>query len=363
MKGGAERVLRILAGLFPEAPIFTLLYDEDKIGDWFPHDRIRTSALQNRYRFLPSSVRFNHHLHLNAFPAAIEAWDFSKFDLVLSSSSAFAHGIITNGSPRHLCYVHSPARYLWDRTADILEQSRRGILGPLRHAYLSRTFHKLRTWDAESADRADVLIAASQTVQRRIELYWRRKSTVIHPPIDDVWFQGAMNEGNPHSYFLVASTLAPYKRIDLAIAACNRLRVPLKIAGEGRDAARLKAMAGPTVEFLGFQSELALRDLYKNARATIFPGDEDFGLVPLESLACGTPVVACKSGGVLETLRDGETALFFSDPTVDSLTHILKEFHHHSFDATTLRQSALPYTRDIFERLIKEQVASLMEKK
>ncbi|MEK7217998.1 MAG: glycosyltransferase family 4 protein, partial [Patescibacteria group bacterium] len=187
MKGGAEKVLRILAQMFPEAPIYTLLYDEKKLGDWFPKERITTSNIQRsaeRFSHSPFSILhspFDHHLYLKRFPAAVESWDFSGFDLVLSSSSAFAHGIITNGRPQHLCYVHSPARYLWDRTHEVMERAGKGLLGPLKRAFLSHAFHKLRVWDAEAADRPDLLLAASRTVQRRIELYWRCESTVVHP--------------------------------------------------------------------------------------------------------------------------------------------------------------------------------------
>ena len=205
MRGGAEQVLRILADMFPDAPIYTLLYDKKKLGDWFPPDRIRTSEVQRSvlhklllttHYALPTHP-FNHHLYLNRFPRAIEQWNFSEFDLVISSSSAFAHGIITNGKPKHLCYVHSPARYLWDRTHDVLEQAGKEVLGPLKRSYLESTFHKLRIWDSEAAYRPDTLIAASKEVQRRIELYWRLPSTVIYPPIDDQWL-----ESEPQKVFM-----------------------------------------------------------------------------------------------------------------------------------------------------------------
>ncbi|NOS68144.1 MAG: hypothetical protein HOO67_07355 [Candidatus Peribacteraceae bacterium] len=225
MRGGAERVLRVLADMFPDAPIYTLLYNEKKLGTWFPRERVRTSRLQPHFPLSTFHFSLNHHLYLRRFPAAVESWDFSEFDLILSSSSAFTHGIIANGKPKHLCYVQSPARYLWDRTHGVLERAGKGILGPLRRRYLSRTFHKLRIWDSEAADRPDGLIAASKEVQRRIELYWRRESAVIHPPIDDFWFTPLApnyelritNFRNPQSairnYYLIVSQLASYKRI------------------------------------------------------------------------------------------------------------------------------------------------------
>ena len=263
MKGGAEKVLRILANMFPDAPIYTLLYDEEKLGDWFPKHRIRTSTIQKSLQFkaysqlsiINSQFPYNHHLYLNSFPRAVEAWDFREFDLVISSSSAFAHGIITNGAPRHISYVHSPARYLWDRTHDVVDRSSTGLLGPLKRWYLEHTFHKLRIWDSESADRPDVLLAASKAVARRIELYWRREGTVLTPPFDDEWYTPLNNKIDRTSEpsYVVISTLVPYKQIDLVIAACNVLKRPLTIIGDGPDYQRLKNFAGPTVQFLGYQ--------------------------------------------------------------------------------------------------------------
>lgn len=353
MKGGAERMLRILADMFPTAPIYTLLYDEKKIGGWFPKERIRTAKLPTSYFPLPTSYRYNHHLYLPFFPRAVEAWDFSEFDLVISSSSAFAHGIITNGKPRHLCYVQSPARYLWDRTHEVMQG---------RKFYLSHLFHTLRIWDAESADRPDALLAASKTVQRRIELYWRRESTVVHPPIDEIWFKKPITyhpTPNTSSYYLVVSTLAPYKRIDIAIKACNQLRLPLKIAGSGPDRKRLERLAGPTVEFLGFIPEENLYDLYREATATLFPGDEDFGLVPLESMACGTPVIAFRSGGALETIEEHVTGAFFDEPTAASLTEVLQHFDRTRFSEEACRVQAQKFSRETFERGIREAVERL----
>lgn len=371
MRGGAERVLRIVAAMFPEAPIFTLLYDERKLGDWFPRERVRVSGSQDTFRFPLSALRFNHHLHLSRFPAAVEAWDFSAFDLVLSSSSAFTHGIITNGVPRHLCYVHSPARYLWDRTHDVLERAGRGPLGPIRRAYLSRLFHRLRIWDSEAADRPDMLIAASKEVQRRIQLYWRREASVIHPPIDDAWFDAAVSgygfrvtgSGNTQpatrNHYLVVSQLAPYKRIELAIRACNERRVRLIIAGEGPARRSLEAIAGPTVTFIGYRTDAELRDLYAGARALLFPGEEDFGLTPLESLACGTPVIAMRAGGARETLTE-KTAEFFDEATPMSLIAGMERAERRAWDAEACRQRAREFSRERFERELRTAIDTCM---
>jgi glycosyltransferase involved in cell wall biosynthesis len=356
MRGGAEKVLRVFAEMFPDAPIYTLLYNEQKLGDWFPAARVRPSIVQKRAKLLG----FNHHLYLSSFPRAVEAWDFSGFDLVLSSSSAFAHGILTNGKPKHLCYVHAPARYLWDRTREQLERAGKGMLGALRRSYLSRTFHRLRTWDAEAADRPDRLIAASETVRQRIERYWRRDSVVVHPPIDDVWLEhDAQSSGSPSPYYVIVSSLVRYKRIDLAVEACTRRNIPLTIAGEGPDRARLESLAGPSVKFVGYRSDAEVKNLYTHARATLFPGDEDFGLVPLESLACGTPVIAFRGGGALETLTDN-TAEFFDQPTAAALADAVERSERRTFSTETCRTRARQFSRHRFEEHIQKEIGSLM---
>lgn len=365
MRGGAEKVLRILADMFPEAPIYTLLYDERKLGEWFPKERVRANPLLLPATRYPLPARFNHHRYLNKFPKAAEAWDFSEFDLVLSTSSAFVHGIITNSAPKHLCYVHSPARYLWDRTHDVVREASHGILGPLKKYYLEKTFHKLRIWDSEAADRPDMLLAASKAVQRRIELYWRRSSDVVYPPIDDAWFLPATRNSPPareHSnYFLIVSSLVRYKRIELAIEACNKTGKHLKIIGEGLDRKRLEKLAGPTVEFYGWRQSDELKDLMCDAEAIVFPGDEDFGLVPLESMACGTPVIAFRSGGALETMVERKTGEFFTEATADSLANVLQNFDRKKYKKEELIAQAKKFSRERFEKEIRNAVTAIME--
>jgi len=354
MKGGAERVLRILADMFPDAPIYTLLHDEKITKELFPDREIVWSTLQ-KYAVLST----NHHFYLPFFPTAAEAWDFSGFDLVISSSSAFAHGIITNGNPKHLSYIHSPARYLWDRTHDILERTQ----SPLTRAFLSRTFHRSRVWDAESSGRADHFLAASKEVQRRIQLYWDKESTLLYPPIDDRWFdshQDISHQMEHPEYFLIVSTLARYKRIELAIKACNKTGHTLKIVGDGRERRRLESIAGPTIEFYGRREGDELMDLYTSALATIIPGDEDFGLVPLESMACGTPVISYRSGGPLETVQEGVTGEFFDAQTVDSLIKTLQLFDHKKYSSENCHLAAKKYTRKNFEQQLHTEIARLM---
>lgn len=352
MRGGAEKMLKVLADMYPEAPIYTLLYDEKKLGDLFPRERIRFSPLQ---KFAALST--NHHHYLSRFPKAVESWDFSGYDLVISSSSAFAHGIKTSGKTKHLSYIHSPARYLWDQTFDVL-----GRTNFLQRKYLEGVFHKLRTWDAHAAERGDMILAASKEVQRRIELYWRRGSTVLYPCVDDFWLENECKGGNREhmDYFLIVSQLAKYKRIDLAIEACNQLGVHLNIVGEGADRSRLEKLAGPTIEFWGYRGLDELGDLYEGARATIFPGFEDFGIVPLESMACGTPVIAYGKGGALETIIDGQTGSFFHELSSKSLAEAIAGFDPHVFNALDCKKQARKFSRGLFEEGIRSAVESIV---
>jgi glycosyltransferase involved in cell wall biosynthesis len=357
MKGGAERVLRILANHFPDAPVYTLLYNEKVLGDWFPKERVKTSSLQQWTPLLG----FNHHHYLPFFPRAVEAWDFSQYDLVISSSSAFAHGIITNSAPLHLCYVHSPARYLWDRTHDVL--SRTPLLARIPTSLL---FHRLRIWDSEAASRPDALLAASAEVARRTELYWRRGSTVLHPPIDDAWFQTLPPPPPPgiHTpYDLIVSTLVPYKRIDLVVQTYTKVNRNVVICGDGPAARSLRRLAGPTVQFVGRQEDTVLRSLYYHARCVLFPGEEDFGLVPVEAMACGTPVVAFRGGGALETVIEGQTGLFFDAPTHEDLARAVASCQGRTWDRKTCTNHAKKFCTTAFLKGIDDAIAGLMERK
>jgi glycosyltransferase involved in cell wall biosynthesis len=383
VRGGAERVMGVIANMFPDAPIYTLLYDERKLGDWFPRKRVRTSNLQKignvPFSMFHPQFLLNHHLYLPWFPAAVEQWDFSGVDLVISSSSSFVHGIITNGAPKHLCYVHSPARYLWDSTHDVLERAGQGLLGPLKRATLRRVFHRLRVWDCEVAPRPDMLLAASKEVQRRIELYWRRESTVLTPPLDDFWCTAQSQGANRPSerlgragkaeirsqmqhpeYFLIVSTLAPYKHIERAIEACNRSHAHLKIIGEGPDRKKLERLAGPTIEFYGYRCGDELADLYTAARATIVPGTEDFNIVALESMACGTPVLAFGAGGPLETILEGKTGEFFDEPTAESLLKTIEKFDQKKYSSEECRARAMHFSRQRFEEGLHAAIERLM---
>ncbi len=294
MKGGAERVVRQLRSMYPEADLFTLLYDARAVGDWFPPTRVRTSRLQP---FARATRLFNHHLYLPFFPGAVDAWDFSGYDLIVSSSSAFIHGLRVPKGTAHVCYVHTPARYVWDQTREVQER-----IPSLLRPFASRVFHRLRTWDASSTHASTRLVAASNVVRRRIELYWGRESAVAHPFADDAWFaQSPKHMPTPDGPCIVVANLRTYKRIDRAIDACRSAGIPLSIVGDGPARASLERRAsGANVRFLGRLEDDALRDAYRAARALLIPGVEDFGINAVEALACGTPVITVAGGGTTD---------------------------------------------------------------
>lgn len=360
-KGGAERVARIFADMFPDAPVYTLLYDKQKMHDWFPAERVRTSRVQKQFSWLPKGIRYNHRYLFPFFPRAVQEWNFSEYDLVISSSSAYVHGILTNGKPKHISYIHSPARYLWDRTHDALEQQSKGIFGALRRRILHELFHRSRMWDAEASYRADTLLAASQQIKRRIELYWRQESDVLYPPIEDHWFDA--KEEPTEEFYLIVSTLAAYKRIELAIDACKAAGVKLKIAGDGPIRKELEKRSDEHIEFLGHQSDAELASLYSKAKAIIFPGEEDFGLVPVEAMACGTPVIAYNGGGARETVVEGTTGTFFSEKNAESLAQILRNFDHKKYTKSNCRSHAQKWNRSNFEQQLHTKISALMNKK
>lgn len=313
VRGGAERIARAFAAMYPEAEIFTLLYDEATLGDWFPRRRVRASRLQ---RFAALTRQFNHHLYLPFFRGAVEAWDFTGYDLVVSSSSAFIHGLRVPPGTAHVCYVHTPARYLWDQTLPVQER----MSAPAR-ALASKLFHRLRTWDATVADRPTSLVAASDAVRRRIQLYWGRESATVHPFADDTWFAvPPKHDPTPDGPFLVVANLRAYKQIDRAIDACVRARVPLSIVGDGPQRAMLEERAkGADVRFHGRVEGEALRGLCRGARALLVPGVEDFGINAVEALACGTPVITVRGGGTEEVIDD--TVGIVCDATDDAFAN------------------------------------------
>lgn len=344
--GGAERVLAVLAEMFPRAPIFTLLYDESKVGSIFPRLNIFPSRLQH----LPTIVRKHHRYLLPLMPRVVEEWDFSKFDLVISSNSAFVHGIITPTKTHHLSYFHSPMRFAWDWTHEYIKEQGVGRLKKIGIAHLLK---RIRMWDQAVADRADTVIANSKNVQRRIKKYYRRGSEVLYPPVDLSRFKISRSSEN---YFLIISTLTPYKKIDLAVQLFNKIQRPLVIIGDGPQRKYLKSIAGNTVDFLGCKDDAAVTEYLKNCRALIFPGEEDFGITPIEAMACGKPVLAFGEGGVRESVIAGETGEFFTEPTVASMEEGLARIMKSIYSPTACRRQAQKFSKEIFVEGMKDAV-------
>ncbi|HCR42200.1 TPA: glycosyl transferase [Patescibacteria group bacterium] len=338
--GGAEKVTGAISELFPEAPIYTLLY-HPRVGALFPQRKIIVSYLQLWQKFLHLPTKF-----LLPFMAlAIESFDFTGYDLVISSNHSFAGGIITSPETVHISYCHSPTRYLWDAFHTYINEQRLNGLGK---RILYGLLHQLRIWDKLSSGRVQKYIAISQYVKNRIRKYYRQDSAIIYPPVDTDKIKPAATHSD---YFLIVSRLTPYKKIDLAIAACNTLRLPLVIIGTGEDEARLKKLAGFSIDFLGWQNDANKIKYLQNCRAVIFPGEEDFGIVPVEAMAAGRPVIAYRKGGTLETIQEGVTGMFFDQPTAASLTQTLQKFlqQENNFVVDKITQQAEKFNKSRFQ--------------
>ncbi|HEY3268024.1 MAG TPA: glycosyltransferase [Armatimonadota bacterium] len=342
--GGAERVLEDFHTLYPEAPVFVSMYDRERMPAEYRDWDIRTTWMQR----LPL-VKKKHQPFMPLYPIAFESFDLSGYDVVLSSSSAFCHGVLTRAETCHVCYCHTPTRFMWD----YFHYVKRENLGRMTQRALAPILFRLRPWDKAAADRVDYWMANSRVVQQRIAKFYRRSSTVIHPPVNTTRFQPASGHDD---YYLVLSRLIGYKRIDLAVEACTRLGKRLIVAGSGRDAESLKRLAGPTVEFVGRVNDEQMRTLYARCKAFLFPGEEDFGITPLEAMASGRPVIAYGAGGALDTVIPGVTGSFFIEPTVDSLAAALTAFDPDVYDPAAIRAHAEGFDSALFRQRIQDFV-------
>lgn len=351
--GGAERVVMAFHEIFPDAPLYTSIYDPKRVDPAFQKMDIRTTFMQK----LPLVTK-HHQPYLPFYPFAMESLDLRGYDLVLSSSSAFAKGVITRPETLHICYCHTPMRWCWNYE----EYVEREQLGRVARSMLPFMITGLRVWDQMSAQRVDHFIANSPTIAERIRKYYRREAAYIPPPVDASRFPFEP-ETTPGDYFLVLSRLVPYKRIDLAIQACNRLQLPLVVIGGGRDLESLKQLAGPTIQFKGHLSDAEVTYYLKHCRAFLFPGEEDFGITPLEVQACGRPVVAYRAGGALASVVDGVTGIFFDEQTVDSLTAALSNFDERSFDPQVIHRHALEFDIPRFSRRILQFIEAKMSER
>lgn len=350
MRGG-EKVLLALARIFPQAPIFTLLHVKGSVHPELEAREIRTSFVQH----LPMVARHYRH-YLPLFPAAIEALPLRGFDLVLSSSHCAAKGVRPAPGALHLCYCHTPMRYVWDRYDDYFGPGR---LGPLGRMIVPAAAARLRAWDAASAVRVDRFAANSAYVAGRIRSYYGRGAEVIPPPVDTGFFTPGADR--PGTYDLVVSALAPYKRLPLALAAYRGTGWPLHVVGTGPEEARLRALAPPEVRFLGRLSDEELREEYRGCRAVLMPGVEDFGIVPVEAMACGRPAVVFAEGGGAETVDDGRTGIVFREPTAAALRAAVLTLETTPFDRLALRARAEQHRPSVFEEKIRHFVERALE--
>jgi glycosyltransferase involved in cell wall biosynthesis len=339
MRGG-EKVLESLCRIVPQADVLTLVHVPGTMSPTIASHRIRTSIVQR----LPRPGRF-YRYYLPLFPTAIELFDLDDADVVISTSHCAAKAVVPPGRAFHLCYCHSPMRYAWDQFEAYFGAAR---VGRPASAVLRPVLAWLARWDRDTTHRVDAFVANSHYVAGRIARYYNRRASVLYPPVDTGFFTPGGDP--PEPYFLVVSALVPYKRIEVAIEAARQLKVRLKIVGTGPDAARLAAIAGPTVEFTGALGQDALRDAYRRAEALLLPAEEDFGIGPAEAMACGRPVIAYGRGGARESVEHGVTGLLVEDDRPESFAAAMHEVRRHAFDPAVLRARAETFSVDRFER-------------
>ncbi|MEK7580415.1 MAG: glycosyltransferase [Patescibacteria group bacterium] len=337
--GGAEKVLEALHEIWPEAPIYTLIYDKKVLNHRYDNWQIRCSPIQN----LPLGVK-KYRWYMALMPMAIERFNLSEFDLVISNVSAYAKGIITKQKTKHICYCHTPTRYLWSDTYDYIENLRgiEKIMAKLLLSLLSR----LRIWDYVAAQRPDNFIANSHNIAARIKKYYRRDSTVVYPPVETEKFYISPELGD---YFLVISRFRPYKRIDLAIEAFNKMKIPLKIIGASEGSDLLKR-ANSNIEFLGAVSDEEKAKYLSRCLALIHPQEEDFGITPVEAMAAGRPVIAYRAGGALETVIEGKTGEFFEEQTWQSLADAVIKFDPQKYNPQEIKKHAESFSKENFKK-------------
>lgn len=350
--GGSERVTEIFHEMFPDAPIYCLVYDEDSMPDRFKDYDIRTTFIQK----MPFAKK-KYQNYLPMMPRAYEELNLIDYDLVISSSSACAKGVITRSDALHICYCHTPTRYLWEFYYEYVKG-----MGKIKKAAVSRFIHKLRMWDRLAADRVDYFIANSNYIAGRINKYYSRDSKVIFPPVNTHMYNVSEDDGD---YYLVVSRLVPYKRIDIAVEAFNKLGLNLIVIGDGPQRGKLEAIAGTNVKIMGRLSDEEIAEYYSRCKAFIFPGEEDFGITPVEAQASGRPVIAYGRGGALDTVLDGMTGLFFNEQSVESLSEAVNRFESAGvvYSKNEIKEYSDKFSVDRFKKEIQEYVYETLSKK
>lgn len=333
--GGAEKTFKVLSQIFPEAELYTLFYNLKIKQRLFPNKKIHTSFLQK----FPAILRKKYQLLLPFLPIAAETLDFRDFDVVISASHSFAKGIITRPKTTHICYCYSPTRYLWDK------------------ARFRPFLHYLRIWDRQAAERVDRFVAISKTVQKRIKKYYKRDSVVIYPPVQfsrlRQGFGGQAISKSQNEFYLIVSQLRKYKRIDLAIDAFNKLGLELVIVGDGPERKKLQRKAKKNIKFLGWQPDEAVKKYYKNCTAFIFPGEDDFGIAPVEAMAYGKPVLAYRKGGAVETVIEDKTGELFDYQNAAVLADGIRRMREKRYNPKLIRKHAKKFSQERFEKEFK----------
>ena len=341
-------MLEVLCEIFPDAPIYTLLYDERMTGGVFKDREVHTSFLQK----LPF-VRRHHRIFPFLMPLAVEQFDLSYFDIVLSVSASFAKGIITKPHTRHINYCLTPTRYLWDDSHRYIDEFR--YFWPIRKL-ASFFITYLRIWDKEAALRVDKFVAISNFVRSRINKYYSKEDIpVIYPPIEIGKYYISSEADD---YFLMVGRLVPYKQFDLAVKTFSAMGKKLKIVGDGPERKRLEKQASKNIEFLGLVSDYKMPEIYARAQAVIFPQEEDFGIVPLESMASGRPVIAYRGGGALETIIENQTGIFFDDQTEIALAQAVGQYYQTNWDPAAIRTHALKFDKEVFKGRVIDMILS-----
>jgi len=336
MRGG-EKCLEVLCEMFPQAPIYTLVHWKGSLSPAIESHPIHESWIAK----LPLG-RSRYRWHIASYPKAIESFDLSGYDLVVSISHCAAKGVITRADTLHVCYCNTPVRYFWDLASEYFAPDRAGLAARLVGPAIAYWF---RLWDRVSADRVDLFIGNSFNIRDRIRKHYRRPALVVYPPVDTEFFTPGSEPTAEDAPFLTVSALVPYKGVDLTIRAANRLGAKLRVIGSGPDLKRLRSLAGPTVRFEEWVSMEALREAYRGCRALIQAHEEDFGIAPLEALACGRPAVALAKGGALETVTP-DTGILYRESSEEGLTEAMREVTRRRFDPVVLRRQVLPFSRE-----------------